>query len=220
MKLRFIISFLVFIAALAITYFDAGAMEPGTMFAILPLIPLDFEGEDNLPGLNRAYVIKTKEIETEAKPIPNPTTALDKITIDGSHTLVTDAYFVPMYSTLGKGTLKFDAEGSRDFENFKVTGMLFYPSTKKEALAMATALLGQDLIIMGEENSEADHFLQVGTKKLSARIVSSGDWGTELNGEKGITFNFEAFHGKATPYIYDGSILIGAANDVNPPAVP
>ena len=124
-------------------------------------------------------------------------------------------YFVRLYSTQGKGTLNFTAEGGRDFENFSIGGTLFYPSTKSEALAMASAILGRDLIILVEENSDSDHFLQVGTKKLPARLVSSGDWGTELNGEKGITFTIQAFHGKKTPYLYTGVIPLAADNIVS-----
>jgi hypothetical protein len=171
MKTKFIISILVLIAALALAYFDGGAI--GTTLTIaggLPLVSLEFDGEDNLPGVARGYIIKTKDIETEAKPDPAATEGDSAITIVGSHVLATDKYFVKMYSTLGKGTLKFESEGSRDFENFKVSGMLFYPSTKKQALAMSTAILGQDLIIELEENSDSDYFLQIGTKKLPAGL--------------------------------------------------
>lgn len=198
-------------------YFDLGLTGTGISFAAtLPLMSLEFQGEDNLPGVNKAYIIRADEITTEAKPLASPATALERISVVGSHILAEGKYFIKMYSTLGKGTLNFAAEGSRDFENFKVGSTLFYPSTRKEALALSTALLGQDLIIMIEENADSDYFLQIGTKKLPARIVPSGDWGTELNGEKGITFTIEAFHGKCTPYIYDGSILTGAGVDQNP----
>lgn len=186
-----------------------------TLAGLFPLVNVEFEGEENLPGIARGYVIKCADVDDEAKPVNSPSTALAALTIVGSHTLATGKYFTKMYSTLGKGTLKFEPSKNRDFENFSTTGLLFYPSTKKEALAMSMALLGQDLIILLEENSEEPHYLQVGTKKLPARITASGDWGTELNGEKGITFNIEAFHGKKPVYLYDGNILTGLGVNAN-----
>ena len=42
-----------------------------------------------------------------------------------------------------------------------------------------------------------------------------GDWGTELNGEKGITLTVDAFHGKATPYIYRGVIPLSVSSIVS-----
>lgn len=216
MKIRILLSLLVILVAGAIAYFDVGMVGSGVGMAMaFPLLSLDFEGEDNLPGVARAYCIPVADIATEAVPMENPTTALESITIVGSHTLAAIKYFKKMYSTQGKGTLNFAAEGGRDFENFSVGGTLFYPSTKAEALAMASAVLGVDMIIEIEENSDSDYFLQVGTKKLPARLVSNGDWGTELNGEKGITFTIQAFHGKKTPYIYNGVIALAADNIVS-----
>lgn len=206
---KYIIPLLVLIVAITVSFFDFGMVGQGISFAaVLPLLSIEFEGEDNLPGIARAYIVPVSEIDTEAVPTATPSTALEKITIIGSHVLATGKYFVKLYSTLGKGNLKFEAKGSRDFENFEISGTLFYPSTKSEALAFSSAILGQDLIIMLEENSDSDHFLQVGTVKLPARIVSMGDWGTELNGEKGITLTIGAFHGKSTPYLYTGTIAL------------
>jgi len=216
MKLRLFVSLFILLLAFIAAFNDAGLIGTGiTTLMSFPLIAIEFEGEDNLPGITRGYIIKTEDIDVEAVPSASPTTALESMTIIGSHTLATGKYFAKVYSTLGKGNLKFDSEGSRDFENFKTTGILFYPSTKKNAIAMASAILGQDIIIVLEENTETDYFLQVGTKKLPARIVSAGDWGTELSGEKGITFNIEAFHGKKPVYFYDGSILTAEGVDAN-----
>lgn len=216
MKTRLIIGFLVLAVALISSLFDGGLIGSGISFAMaFPLISLEFEGEENLPGMARGYFVKCEDIDTEAKSVSSPTTAEEAMTIIGSHTLATGKYFAKMYSTLGKGNLKFESEGSRDFENFKTTGILFYPSTKKAAISMASAILGQDLIIVLEENTETNYFLQVGTKKLPARVVSAGDWGTELNGEKGITFNIEAFHGKKPVYFYDGDIMLDGTTNAN-----
>lgn len=216
MKTRLIISIFVILLAVVASFIDFGLVGSGVSFAMaFPLISLEFAGEENLPGITRGYFIKAEDIDTEAKPVANPTTALESLEIIGSHTLANSKYFAKMYSTLGKGNLKFDSEGSRDFENFKTTGILFYPSTKKDAIAMSSAILGQDLIILLEENTETSYFLQVGTKKLPARVVSAGDWGTELNGEKGITFNIEAFHGKKPVYFYDGDIMLDALTNAN-----
>jgi len=212
----YIIPLLVLVLAGITVYLDAGMAGSGITFALaLPLLDLDFDQDDNLPGVNVAYVSLADEIETEAVPVASPTTALEKITIVGSHVMEATKYFSKMYTTLGKGTLKFDPEGSRDFENFKISGELFFPSTKKEALAMSTALLGQDLIVEIEENAQEDFFLQVGTKKFPARINGSADWGTELNGEKGIKFSFETFHGKVPVYIYEGVIHLSDSSVIS-----
>lgn len=208
---KYIIPLLVLFLAAFIVYIDAGVIGSGATFAMaLPLLSVDFDGESNLPGIARGYCVLTSDIATESIPDYDAATALARITIPGTHILNSLKYYIKMYSTQGKGTLNFTSEGSRDFENFKIGGTLFYPCTKEEALALSTALLGQDLIIILEQNSDEDFFLQVGSKKLPARIVASGDWGTELNGEKGITFTIDAFHGKATPYIYRGTIPLAA----------
>jgi hypothetical protein len=197
-------------------YFDAGAIGIGIgMATTFPFISLEFGGEDNLPGIARGYLVRVSDIDTEAKPTASPTTDLERMKIVGSHSLAAGKYWAKIYSTLGKGNLKYENEGTRDFENFKTTGILFYPSTRKEAIAMSSAILGQDLIILLEENSESEYYLQVGTRKLPARVVSAGDWGSELNGEKGITFNIEAFHGKKPVYFYDGLIPLSADTEAN-----
>jgi len=208
---KYIIPFLVLFLAAFVVFveYHLGSAIPGFTLAIaggFPLIKAEFDGDSNLPGIARGYLIKTSDISNEATPIANPTTGKERITISGSHQLASQKYWVESYSTQGKGTLAFTAEGGRDFENFKISGTLFLPCTKEDYLALSTALLGQDLIVILEQNSDEDFFLQVGTKKLPARVVPSGDWGTELNGEKGITLTIDAFHGKATPYIYRGVI--------------
>lgn len=217
MKLhKFIMPLVVLTLAVITAYLDAGLVGSGVSMAMaLPLLDLDFDQDDNLPGVNVAYVALADEIETEAIPIESPTSALEKITIVGNHIMVASMFFSKMYTTLGKGTLGFSAEGNRDFENFKATGSLFFPSTKKDALAMSAALLGQDLVIEIEENAQDNFFLQVGTKKFPARIVAAGDWGTELNGEKGVTFTFETFHGKVPVYIYEGTITLSDASVIS-----
>jgi len=207
---KYLIAIFVILVAFTVAYFDFGIIGTAVSFAALPLIPLDFDGDDNLPGVARAYVILVDDLEVEAKPVSNPATALAALQIVGNHIPKTAKYWIKMYSTQGKGTLSFTAEGGRDFENFSIAGLLFHPSTKDDALALASALLGRDLIILIEENSESANFKQVGTVKLPARLVSSGDWGTELNGEKGITFTIQAFHGKKTPYLYAGTIPLAA----------
>jgi hypothetical protein len=210
---KYIIPLIVlFLAAVVIGLdysFGTGLAGSGlTIAAGFPLLSIDFDGETNLPGIARGYVALCADIDTEAVPVASPATALEKITIVGSHSMESQKYFVKMYSTLGKGTLDFKAGGTRDFENFAIEGALFYPCTKADALALSTALLGQDVIVILEQNSDDLFFLQVGNKKLPARIVAEGSWGTELNGEKGISFKLSAFHGKATPYIYTGSIAL------------
>jgi len=175
-------------------------------------VSLDFTGEDNLPGIARAYVVPSNEIETFAEPVADPTTGEGEISIVGDHTLKSGKYFTKMYSTQGKGTLNFTTDGERDFENFKQGGELFFPSTKKEALAMSAALKGRDCIVLLEENSENDGYhLQVGTRRLPARLKPAGDWGTNLDGIKGITFTIEAFSGNAPVYLYSGIIPLSAS---------
>jgi len=214
---KYIIAIFVIFVAFTVAYFDGGLLGSGIGLAtVFPFLTTEYEGEDNLPGIARGYIIRTADIDVEAKPVASPTTTEAAMTIIGSHTLATGKYFAKLYSTLGKGNLKFESAGSRDFENFETTGILFYPSTKKQALALSSAVLGQDLIIVLEENSDSDYLLQVGTKKLPARIVAKGDWGTELNGEKGIEFSIQAFHGKKPVYFYDGAVLIGSGDDQNP----
>jgi len=216
MKKRYILGLLVLLVAAAVAYFDFGMLGSVVGFAtVYPLISLDFDGDDNLPGVARAYVILVDDLETEAVPTAAPSTALEALQIVGNHIPSTGKYFIKMYSTQGKGTLNFAAEGGRDFENFSIGGSLFHPSTKDAALALASALLGRDVIILVEENSESSNFKQVGTTKLPARLVSAGDWGTELNGEKGITFTIQAFHGKKTPYLYTGTIPLSAEEVVS-----
>lgn len=208
-----------FLTAFVITLdynFGMGLAGSGLTFAAgLPLLSIDFDGEDNLPGIARGYIALCADIATESVPVANPTTPLQKITIPGTHIMGTTKYFVRLYSTLGKGTLDYKAGGSRDFENFAIEGLLFFPCTKEESLALSTALLGQDVIVILEQNSNEDFFLQIGNKKLPARVVAEGSWGTELNGEKGISFKISAFHGKCTPYIYRGVIKLGASEYVS-----
>jgi len=214
MKFRILLSLLVLVLAGVVIYFDGGALVTGiSMAGGLPLMSLDFDGEDNLPGIARAFLIDVDDIDTEAVPISNPTSGIEKITIVGSHTLATGKYFSKLYSTQGKGTASFSSEGGRDFENFALGATLFYPCTKKESLALSTTLLGKDLIVLLEQNSDEEFFLQAGNKKLPARLVAAGDWGTELNGEKGITFTLSAFHGKKPFFAYEGVIPL-AADDI------
>lgn len=179
-------------------------------------VSLVYDGSDNLPGVRRAFAIRVADIQTFAAPVANPTTGLEQITLVGNFVPKTGKYFAEMYNTQGKGALNFESGGSRDFEHFKKGSELFFPSTKKEALAMVATVKGQDCIVIFEENSENDgYYLAAGTQKLAARLTASGDWGTNLDGEKGITFKMEAFHGTVPMFVYDGTIPLSATEVIN-----
>jgi hypothetical protein len=181
--------------------------------ALPPLVTLDYEADCNLAGIKRAYVIPVEDIATFAVPVTTPTTGEQMISIVGSHTLESTKYWKRMYSTQGKGTLNFTIEGERDFERFKIGGSLFYPSTSKEAIAAAAVYKGRDVIILVEANSDDGFFIQVGTEKVPARIKPSADWGTELNGEKGITFEIDNM--QCNMLIYEGVIPISVSEIVS-----
>lgn len=192
-----------------------GSSTGGLMLAALPpLVSLDYDSDCNIAGIKRAFVIPVEDIATFAVPVANPTTQEARISIVGSHTLDSSKYWVKMYSTQGKGTLNFSSEGGRDFEKVKIGGSLFYPSTAKAAMAAAVGYLNRDVIILLEPYSDDGCFWQVGTEKIPARIKPSGDWGTELNGEKGITFEIDHM-ACLPPYAYEGVIPISVSEVIS-----
>jgi len=172
-----------------------------SMWAVLPLVALTSDKGDNLAGVRKAYVIPVEDITTF------PDLDNDKTTLLLDFVLVATKKWIPMYSTANKGTLTFSKEGERDFESFSIGGSVFYPSTNANAMKMSNALLGRDVIILIEENSDNGFYICVGTTRIPARLNPSGDWGTTINGEKGITFEIETWS-KYTPALYSGEIVL------------
>lgn len=181
--------------------------------ALPPLDTLEYSAECNIAGIKRAFVITVEDIATFAAIAPNAATNKAKLLLIGSHTLDSGKFWVKMYSVQGKGTMTFSIEGARDFEKVKINASLFYPSTHLDAVAAAMGYKNRDVIVLIEANSDDDCFWQIGTEKIPVRIKPSGNWGTELNGEKGITFEIEQI--QCMLYAYQGVIPISATEVIS-----
>ncbi len=183
------------------SFMDIANFTGNSVWAVLPLVALTSDKGDNLAGVRKAYVIPVEDITTF------PDLDADKTTLLLDFVLAATKKWIPMYSTANKGTLNFAKEGERDFESIKIGGSVFYPNTSKAAMQMANALLGRDVIILVEENSDNDFYVCVGTQRIPARLNASADWGTAMNGEKGVTYEIECWS-KNTPSLYSGAIIL------------
>ena len=157
----------------------------------LPIIDLDFEGECNIAGIKKAYIIDVDDIDVFAELTDTPAVEEDGVLLVGSHILKAAKFWASMYSTVDKGNLAFNQEGERDFAKWAAEGIIFYPNTDTKAIAKAQNVTNRDLIILVEDNGNEDQFVQIGTKKQPARLVPAIDYGTERNGEKSTQFNIE-----------------------------
>ena len=164
------------------------------------------DGKDNMPGFTEtSYISFRGDIATYPTLNANPTTAAEKIRLNGNFAMNTDKKFLQVYSTKNKATAKAEGQGEDDCKSFKNSGKLFYPGTEEECLAFAASIKNQrGVVVMIEPSGERKVF---GTKLLPVYFKVSIAYGETVTGAKGMTLEWEC-DSNEPGYTYHGVIPI------------
>jgi hypothetical protein len=164
------------------------------------------DGTDNMPGFTEiAYIAFRGDIATYPTLNQSPTTAAEKIRLNGEYVMEAGKKFWQFYSTKNKSSAKSDAQGEDDCRSFKNSGKLFYPGTQEECLAFAASIKNQrGVVIMVEPSGERKVF---GTKLLPVYFKVSIAYGETVTGAKGMTLEWEC-DSNEPGYTFRGSIPV------------
>ncbi|MBW6490838.1 MAG: hypothetical protein K0B15_06535 [Lentimicrobium sp.] len=196
-------------------------ISPGLAMAFI-FADLDWEDEpENMGGLtSEMYIGLSGHIATWPTLISNPQTDEEAVTLQGSFAMNLDKHFIKVYSTPDTAKLEPENQGETDGQSFKQKGELFYPGTRKEAVAFARKINNARGCIIGIDPNTGERYV-VGSKEKPVYFkpsVSTGGAAADRRGVK-LEFNSDSF----LPFaFYDGAIPLSSGDipALTPPVTP
>lgn len=171
------------------------------------LVDMDEPASDTpkLAGMPRiGYLAKISDILTEQFPIPNPTTAAERVTISEAHVMKTGKKFIRMYCVKNKGSMETKSVGDVKMLEADTEIKYFYPTDEATARGMAEEFLGVDLMSL-QPNRSGSQIIQTGDSRSPLNLKSFKiGWGGKSGEDYGIEFVFG--HDGLIPRVYDAAI--------------
>jgi len=173
---------------------------------------LDWEDEpENMGGLtSEMYIGLSGHIATWPTLVSNPTTDEQAVTLQGTFVMAANKHFIKVYSTPDTAKLEPENQGETDGQSFRQKGELFYPGTRKEAIAFARKINNARGCIIGIDPNSGERYV-VGSKDKPVYFkpsISTGGAAADRRGVK-LEFSSDSF----LPFaFYDGAIPLSAGD--------
>lgn len=107
---------------------------------------------------------------------------------DGSFTLAQDKTWTRLYSTQGKGKIRWEYQGETDCKVVVNKASLSYPKITNEARAFAKFASNGDFVFVVKHDGK---FYVIGSPDYRATLTPNGDSGDSAGSAKGITIEIE-----------------------------
>jgi len=147
---------------------------------------------ENMGGLtSTAYIAILSHIATEPTLMANPTTDDQATTLQGTYVMETGKKFIEVYATPDTFTMSPENQGEVDGQSFRVKGELFYPGTRKEAIAFARKINNARGVVIGIDPNTGDR-LVIGSKAKPAYFKPSVTTGAAAADRRGVKIEFWA----------------------------
>ncbi|MHC1775689.1 MAG: hypothetical protein AB9834_09780 [Lentimicrobium sp.] len=214
LKMLIGLAFLVFSVAQFFTGPSVGVTDlvaPGLAMAFT-FGDLEWEDEpENMGGLtSEMYIGLSGHIVTWPTLALNPTTDEQAVTLQGTFVMAADKHFIKVYSTPDTAKLEPENQGETDGQSFRQKGELFYPGTRKEAIAFARKINNARGCIIGIDPNSGERYV-VGSKDKPVYFkpsISTGGAAADRRGVK-LEFSSDSF----LPFaFYDGAIPLSAGD--------
>lgn len=163
-------------------------------------------GQDNNMGgtKQKIYYAPVRDFLAIQKPIAVPVTLEDTVKIVTAHTFKTGFCFKEVYCTLDKGSVDLEPQGERDGKSFKQKAKIFYPGSKVEAIAFASNIKNDNLIVIIPLADGT--MIQVGSEDFPAQMSPKFTSATNSGGIKGWEFEIEAM--ESVNFVYTSTITL------------
>lgn len=189
----------------------ADAIPTGLAFAFV-FGDLDWLDEpENMGGLtSSAYIAITSHIATEPTLKANPANDTEATTLQGSYVMETGKHFIEVYTTPDTFSMAPENQGEVDGQSFRVKGELFYPGTRKEAIAFARKINNARGVVIGIDPNSGDRIV-VGSKAKPAYFKPSVTTGAAAADRRGVKIEFWA--DSFLPFaFYNGAIPLSSGD--------
>jgi hypothetical protein len=145
------------------------------------------DGLANPAGIQEeAWLIPWSYIKTEAKPLPEGTTAESLVTITTSHTLLPGKSPIPCTPMYEKSGAEFKTAGEIGSLMLETTTTFFVPDISAQSIGGLVVLKNFRGLVMVRRPGQATGFWQIGSKGMPAKAQeASGGFGIG-NGEVGV----------------------------------
>jgi hypothetical protein len=184
-------------------------VAPGLAMAFV-FADLDWTDEpENMGGLtSEMYIGLSGHILTWPTLKIDPATDEEAVSLVGSFIMEEAKHFIKVYSTPDTAKLEPENQGEMDGQSFKQKGELFYPGTRKEAVAFARKINNARGCVIGIDPNTGDRYV-IGTKEKPVYFkpsVSTGGAAADRRGVK-LEFSSDSF----LPFaFYDGPIPLSS----------
>lgn len=192
-----------------ICFFD---MAPAGLAFAFVFGDLDWTDEpENMGGLtSSAYIAITSHIATEPTLKADPANDAEATTLQGSYVMEAGKHFIEVYSTPDTFTMAPENQGEVDGQSFRVKGELFYPGTRKEAIAFARKINNARGVVIGVDPNTGDRMV-VGSKAKPAYFKPSVTTGAAAADRRGVKIEFWA--DSFLPFaFYNGAIPLSSGD--------
>jgi len=180
-------------------------LSPGLAMAFI-FADLNWEDEpENMGGLtSELYIGISGHIATWPTLTADPTTDELAVTLQGTYIMNEGKHFIKVYSTPDTAKMTPENQGEVDGQSFRTKGELFYPGTRKEAIAFARKINNARGVIIGTDPNTGERYA-VGTKEKPVYFKPSVDTGGAAADRRGVKLEFwsDSFLPMA---FYDGAI--------------
>jgi len=160
---------------------------------------------ENMGGLtSEMYIGIYQHIATWPALPANPATDIEAVTLGGSFLMATEKFFIKVYATPDTAKMEPENQGEVDGQSFRQKGELFYPGTRKEAIAFARKINNARGCIIGIDPNTGDRYV-VGSKDKPVYFKPSVSTGGAAADRRGVKLEF--YSDSFLPFaFYNGAI--------------
>lgn len=154
---------------------------------------LKFEDEpENMGGMTSSmYIAIGHDIDNWPALKANPTTDDEAVTLVGAFTMKAAKFFFEVYATPDTAAMEPENQGEIDGQSFKQKGELFYPGTKKEAIAFCRKINNARGCIIGIDPNTGERYV-IGSREKPVYFKPSVSTGKTAADRRGVKLEFSA----------------------------
>ena len=152
------------------------------------------DGQINPSGIKtKIYFCQKTQIASFPRPVQNPASATENVSLDGDFTMVEGATFKELYSTQGKGKVFWETLGEKDCKMFKNKGTFKFPDLNDAGKSMAKQFINANCVFVVALPHETEiRYVMIGDADYDTSATITGDSGDEPGSAKGLTIEIEA----------------------------
>jgi hypothetical protein len=133
------------------------------------------------------------------------TTAESLITITGNHVLIAGKYPIAVTPLFDKSGINWESVGEVMSQIMQQGADVFIPDNSVKSLGSIQALKNYAGILLIAKNDDSNHWWQIGSAKIKAKLKLAGGTGVGPTGEVGTKVTAMC-HAAAPVYIYQGEV--------------